>query len=1149
MLYLDGFSSVRRAVGIVFSVLALLSVVGRASAALPTGWTNEDIGSPAAAGSAFYGTGNWTNSGAGIDINGTGDQFNFTQTGLNGDGDIVALIKSQNGASASAAAGVMMRGHITAGSPEASVLVSQGNGISFRYRTTAGGATTMVSTAGSAPVFVRLSRSTNNFTAAYSVNGTSWTQVGSPQTVPFSNPALAGLAISAGTNAAVLNTAQVSSVFVVNGPQPGVPAGLTNPFIHSAPFVLETTWPLPQINCASNALTPRMGWNSWFTVGDAIGPSQTLIEEVADAFVTNGLVNAGYKYVVIDCSWIASGRGSRDVNGNLIPDATRWPLGMQAVANYVHSKGLLMGGYSDIGASGYGSPAQIGGFKFYQQDADQYAAWGWDFIKIDDHGPGDFYAAAYGIANNASGRPIALSLSTPQVDGLQFASRIANSFRVNNDIAGVFASVSWSGITTEFDSDEADWYAQAPGHWNDPDMLVTGMVGISDTEGRSQFNMWSILGAPLMLGTDPRTVTNGAAAFPPTITATTLATITNAEVIAVDQDALGAVGRPVNGGTSVYVKPLGSYTSGQYAVLLLNRSSSAAPITVNWGDIGLVPGTAATVRDLWAHASLGSITGGYTSPTLASHASMMLTVNGTFNWNTSRTYEAEWGYNTVTGTAYAVPHASSFSATAYVTGVGQDPANTLQFNKIAVPSNGVYEVDIYYACGVARSAALSVNGGAVTNLSFPATGGDTQPGAMTVYLALNTGESILNFSNPTAPAPNFDKLVLSTGVPTGLTAMAGDGQVSLSWVTQPGAASYNIYRATSSGAEGATPLVSGVLTPAYTDAGVTNGQTYYYTVTSTNSVLGAESPQSAEVSAHPRCATSSTAYKTTLLSDTPYAYWRLNETNGTVANDFLGTYNGTYGNASVLGVAGPRPADFLGFELTNTGVLITNNVTTSWLTIPALNLNTNTVTITAWIYPMGAQASYTGLLFCRSGSTTAGMNYNVAGTDLGYTWNNNGSTWGWSSGVQPPLNQWSFVAVTVKPTSASVYLKNASGQSAATNTLTHPNQAFAGAGTIGTDTFASAARAFNGIMDEVAVFNYTMTPAQVQQLYDEGHQLSQIQLGLQNSGGNLTFSWAQGTLFQSDNVTGPWVRVTNAVSPFMLPSNTPTRFFRVLLQQ
>ena len=1105
------------------------------------------------AGSASYSNGVWTVAGGGAGITTARDQFNFLTNTLSGDGALIARAVSQTGTDPGARAGIMIRNDNSSNAPEVSLLLTPGNGVIFCYRNIAGGTTTQLSATGiSAPEWIRLSRSNNTFTATYSTNGTSWTALGSPQTISMANSILAGVAVSAHNNSLV-NTGAFTCLLIVPGPQTDLGTNLINPFTGNRAFVWETTWPLPQINCASNALTPRMGWNSWFTVGDSTGPSQTLIEEVADAFVTNGLINAGYEYVVIDCSWIASGRGSRAANGNLVVDTTRWPSGMQAVANYVHSKGLLMGGYTDIGTSGYGSPAQVGAYGYYQQDADQFAAWGWDFIKIDDHGPGDFYAAAYAIANNASGRPIALSLSTPQVDGLQFASRVANSFRVNNDIATVFANVTWNGILTEFNSDEADWYAQAPGHWNDPDMLVAGMAGITDTEGRSQFNMWSILGAPLMLGTDPRTVTTGAPAFPPIITAATLATITNTEVIAVDQDPLGAIGRPLGSGTAIYAKSLGSFTSGQYAVLVLNRSGQPGSFTVNWTDLGLVGGSSATVRDLWAHQNLGNFVGGYTSPSLASHASIMLLVSGTFDWNHPRIYEAESGYNTMSGTVYYVPENPAFSSGAYVTGVGMGLANALQFNRVTAPSNGLYEMDIYYASSIARTAQLSVNGGVAPNISFPATGGDTNsPGAIAIYLRLNAGENTLVFSNATAMAPNFDKIVVSQGEPAGLTAAGGDSEINLSWIAPVGAVSFNIYRGTSSGGENGTPMATGLNAANYADTNVTNGQTYFYTVTSVNPALGGESPPSVEASARPQYATSSDAYQKAILAANPVAYWRLNETGGNTAFDAFGGFNGSYGSNVTLGVAGPRPVDFLGFELTNTAAEFTNNVTNSWVTIPALNLNANTVTITAWIYPMGGQADFTGLLFCRSGTTVAGLNYGGSGSGsagtIGYTWNNLVSTWGWNSGLIPPANQWSVVSLTVQPSQATVYLFTTNGLQTATNILTHPVQSFAGPGTIGTDTYSAAARSFNGVMDEVAVFNYTLTSAQLQQLYANGSIFPQVQLGYQTVGSSFNLTWPQGTLLQATNVAGPWSRASTTASPCAVIPAGPAMFYRVLLR-
>jgi hypothetical protein len=1132
------------------AAIALIFTAICARAALPAGWADVDIGSPGISGSASYTNGVWTVAGGGADIWSTSDQFNFLTNSWSGDGAIIACMNSQTATDPWAQTGIMIRNDISSGAPEVSLSITPGNAsdgpgnyIGFRCRYTAGGTTSQTFQTGLAePEYIRLSRSGNMFTASYSSDGKTWTQLGTPQTVSMGNAVLAGLCVTAHNNS-LINTGIVTSVFIVPGPQAGTQTNLINPYIGGLEMAWQTTWPLPQLNVVSNALTPAMGWNSWFVVGDAIGPSENLITNTSNALVAEGLAAAGYKIVTIDATWIASGRGYRNTNGDLIVDGSRWPDGMKAVADYVHSKGLLMGGYSDIGSMGYGSPAQIGMYADYQHDADQFASWGWDFIKIDDHGPGDFYAACDAIANNASGRPIVLSLSTPQVDRMQFANRIANSFRVNNDIAGLSGSVSWSSILWEFDTAQADWFAQVPGHFLDPDMLMVGFTGISDLEGRTQFNLWCILGAPLMIGTDVRP---GGGALAPAITAATINTLTNTEVIAVDQDPLCAVGVQV--APNVYAKPLGGFTGGQFAVLLLNRLGTAQNITVNWSDLGLTRSATATVRDLWAHQDLGSFTGSYTATNIPSHGSVMLKVAGTFDWNHPRVYEAASAYNSFSGTAYYVPHDSNFSDGAYVTGVGAGAANALQFNQVAAPSNGLYEMDIYYACSTSRTAQLSVNGGAVTNLSFVPTGGDTNDvGVMAAYLPLIAGDNTLTFGNPAALGPNFDRIVVSSGTPGGLQANGGNGRVNLSWTAPVGDTTFNLYRGTSSGAE--TLLAGGLAATNYTDSGVADGENYFYFVTGVNPALGGESAPSFEVSAQPRYATTSFAFPAFTLSNNPVAYWRLNETNGsTTAMDSVGGHNATYGSGVTPGVAGPQPPVFLGFEVTNTAAQFANGVNNSWLTLPALNLNTNTVTFTAWIYPIGSQAAYTGLVFCRSGGTVAGVNYDSTGANLGYTWNNDSGSWGWSSGVAPPANQWSFVAVVVEPASTVVYLLNTNGAQSATNVLTQPNQAFAGAGTIGTDVYSSAARAFNGVLDEVAVFNDALTSAQIQQLYDNGYQLPLAQVGLQPAGAGLNLNWAQGTLLQSTNLSGPWSAVTNAASPFVVTPTNAAEFFRVLLR-
>ena len=1125
----------------------LLCACGSSHAALPAGWGDVDVGSPAFAGSANYDSNTvWTVTGSGADIWNTGDQFNYCTNSLNGDGMIMVHVLAQSGSEAWAQSGIMFRDGLASNAPQVSLMITPGYGVSFRYRYTAGGVTYQVNQTGiSAPAWVRLSRSTNTFTASYSTSGTSWTQLGTPQTVSMNSSVLAGLAVTAHNNS-LTNVATFNSVLLEAGPQVTPPSDLANE------MKWQTTWPLPQLNVASNLLKPAMGWNAWFVVA-GLGASESLVFSTADAMATNGLGAAGYKYVNIDGTWIATpGRGSRDANGHLLPETnTYWPHGMKYVSDYVHAKGLLMGGYSDIGAIGYGiTNYQIGMFGYYQQDADQFAAWEWDYVKIDDCGPGDFYAAAYAVAHNASSRPMVVSLSCPQTDAVKFGSRIANSYRVSTDISLIYnGSVTWSSILREFDVDQSKWFTQAPGHWNDPDFCCTGMYGISDLEGRTHFNMWCILGAPLILGTDVRS-TGGA--LPPPMSGASLATLTNAEAIAIDQDTLGAVGRPV--ANNIYAKPLGSYISGQYGVLLLNRSSSAANLTVNWADVGLMPGSTATVRDLWAHADLGAFAGSYTAANIPAHGSVLLKVAGTFNWNRPRIYEAEWAYNSFSGNAYYVPNTSSFSASAYVTGVGNGPANAFQFNLVAAPSNGLYQVDVYYACATARTAQVSVNGGAVTNLNFPATGSDTQPSSITAYLQLAAGNTnTLTFGNSSGLAPNFDKIVVSSGSPASMTATAGDGVVNLSWTASAGSTSFNIYRGTASGGEAATPLSTGLTGSAFADTNVVNGQTYFYTVTAINPVLGGESPPSVEAGARPTYTTPSTAYQSAMLAAAPAVWWQFSETNGALLYDAIGNNNGTNAGAAVLGAAGPRPPDFLGFEMTNTAAQFANGTANSWINVPALNLNTNTVTITAWIYPFSTMADYAGVCFYRSGGTVAGINYGGSfGSNtgmIGYTWNNDKNTWNWNSGLTPPANQWSFVALVVQPSSATMYLVTTNGRQSATNTYAHPNQGFSGAGTIGTDAYDATGRTFNGLIDEVAVFNYALTLSQIQSLFANGNQLDAVQLGSQRTGLNLNLTWPQGTLLQSTNLTGPWSRASASASPLVVSPTNNSMFYRVLLKQ
>jgi alpha-galactosidase len=347
------------------------------------------------------------------------------------------------------------------------------------------------------------------------------------------------------------------------------------------------------------ALTPPMGWNSWNKFGCDV--SETLIKGAADALVASGMKDAGYQYVVIDDCW----QVSRDAAGKIVVDEKRFPSGMKALADYVHSKGLKFGIYSDAGTQ---TCAGRPGTKGHDEiDARTYAEWGVDYLKFDwCHTEGQDTRDAYGRmsrALRATGRPIVFSLCEwGSTKPWLWAPGIGQLWRATGDIQDCWdCGKEWGGMgVTHIIDLLADLYPYAgPGHWNDPDMLEVGNGGLNQAENRAHFSFWCLLAAPLMAGND-------LLGMKPEIKEI----LTNPEVIAVDQDPLGMQGRKVfdNGPQEVWFKPL---SDGSKAVILFNRGNETGPITVRWEDVGLFPGGGATVRDLWAKKDLGLFTGSF----------------------------------------------------------------------------------------------------------------------------------------------------------------------------------------------------------------------------------------------------------------------------------------------------------------------------------------------------------------------------------------------------------------------------------------------------------------------------------------------------------------------------------------------------------
>jgi alpha-galactosidase len=363
----------------------------------------------------------------------------------------------------------------------------------------------------------------------------------------------------------------------------------------------------------SLAGTPPMGWNSWNKF--ACNVSEDLVRQMADAMVKSGMKDAGYQYVVIDDCW----QVERDPSGRIVADAKHFPSGIKALADYVHSRGLKFGIYSDAGSMTCAKRPGSLGHEY--QDALQYAAWEVDYLKYDWCNTSTQDAqAAYALirkALNATGRPIVLSIcewgtAKPWLWGKTVGG---NLWRTTGDINDKWESTDKErlGMLNILDlQDGLESYA-GPGHWNDPDMLEVGNGGMTTDEYRAHFSLWSILAAPLVAGNDLRDMK-------PEIRDI----LTNREVIAVNQDPLGREGHRVlkDGELEVWSKQM---QDGSRSVVLLNRAVTEKKIGFSWESVGYPSHLRAGVRDLWQAKDLGQFTGKF-SATVAPHSVVMVRV-------------------------------------------------------------------------------------------------------------------------------------------------------------------------------------------------------------------------------------------------------------------------------------------------------------------------------------------------------------------------------------------------------------------------------------------------------------------------------------------------------------------------------------------
>jgi alpha-galactosidase len=355
------------------------------------------------------------------------------------------------------------------------------------------------------------------------------------------------------------------------------------------------------------ALTPPLGWNSWNCFAGAVDDAK--IRAAADAMVRSGLINHGWTYINIDDCW----EGQRDDNG-FIQSNQKFP-DMKALADYVHSKGLKIGLYSSPG------PKTCAGFEaswqHEEKDAQQYAAWGFDYLKYDWCSYSEVDAKSlpdrerlmmpYQVMDAAlrkQDRDIVFSLCQYGMgDVWQWGAQVGgNCWRTTGDIGDSWGSMSGIGFSQ---NGHEKW--AGPGHWNDPDMLILGKVGwghlhptrLTPNEQYTHISLWCLLCAPLLIGADMSQ-----------LDPFTFNLLANDEVLAVNQDAAGhqASRKARNGQTEVWAKNL---SDGAKAVGLFNRGEEAAEVTAQWADLGL--SGKCLVRDLWRQKDVGAFAGSFTA--------------------------------------------------------------------------------------------------------------------------------------------------------------------------------------------------------------------------------------------------------------------------------------------------------------------------------------------------------------------------------------------------------------------------------------------------------------------------------------------------------------------------------------------------------
>lgn len=508
---------------------------------------------------------------------------------------------------------------------------------------------------------------------------------------------------------------------------------------------------------------PTMGWSSWNTY--RVNISADLIMKQADAMAQKGLKEAGYKYINIDDGYF----GGRDMNGQLLIHATRFPNGLEPVVKHIHSLGFKAGIYSDAGRNTCGNfwdkdemGSGVGLYGHDQQDADFFFKnLKFDFIKIDfcggdapqntehlDLDEKERYTAIRQAIDNTGRKDVRINVCRWNFPGT-WVHNVGSSWRIARDI-----SANWNAVKRIIAQNRYLSAYATEGHYNDMDMLEIGR-GLSEAEERTHFGMWCIQSSPLLIGCDMTA-----------IPAKSLALLKNKELIAINQDplALQAYVVKVKNGVYLYVKDIQILNGTTRAVAIYNPTDNEQSFGLNMNDVDL--DGKVKVRDVFAHEDMAEVTKGVMHVNIPRHDTRIFILKGEKRKLRS-IYEAEtaWleryqclGINNSLG--YAKYGDAKFcSGGGKVEWLGNHKDNYMEWRNIYSKEDGTYTMKLSYVTGENRSVFCKVNGSEDFEIKTP---GDNKKIVKNVSrrIYLKKGMNTIRLSNPNAWCPDIDRITI-----------------------------------------------------------------------------------------------------------------------------------------------------------------------------------------------------------------------------------------------------------------------------------------------------------------------------------------------------------------------------------------------------